>query len=117
MTSGITFDSNFESGNLFLVLKSDSVNTYDLILQNDINTRGNTQWFFFSVTGVPQNTKITFRIINHVKTVLYDRLNLGLYLIVVYNLQFIRNRLKNLTKLNGTEEGLTYPIKEVIIAG
>lgn len=51
------------------------------------------------------------------KIVLYDRLNLGLYLILVYNLQFIRNRPKNLTKLNGTEEGLTYPTREVIIAG
>lgn len=64
---GIVFDSYFESGNLFLAFATDQPNTYDLILQNDINTRGNTQWFYFSVSGVAKGTKITLRLINHVK--------------------------------------------------
>lgn len=37
----IKFDSNFESGNLFCAFEN-STDQYDLILQNDINTRGNT---------------------------------------------------------------------------
>jgi len=42
------FESRFESGNLLAALKiSDS--EYDLILSNDINTNGHTQWFFFRV--------------------------------------------------------------------
>ena len=44
----LVFDSRFETGNLLAAMKvSDS--EYDLILQNDINTNGHTQWFFFRV--------------------------------------------------------------------
>jgi len=44
----LVFESRFESGNLALAIKlSDS--EYNCILQNDINTRGHTQWFFFRV--------------------------------------------------------------------
>ena len=39
-------------------------NEYDLILQNDINTKGNTQWFFFSVKNVPKNTVVKFNLVN-----------------------------------------------------
>ncbi|CAD8117283.1 unnamed protein product [Paramecium sonneborni] len=63
----IQFDSNFESGNLFCAFKK-ADNIYDLIIQNDINTRGNTQWFFFSVTGAKAGQTIQFNILNHLKT-------------------------------------------------
>ncbi|CAK83850.1 unnamed protein product (macronuclear) [Paramecium tetraurelia] len=63
----IQFDSNFESGNLFCAFKK-AQNVYDLIIQNDINTRGNTQWFFFSVTGAKAGQTIQFNILNHLKT-------------------------------------------------
>jgi hypothetical protein len=44
----LEFDSVFESGNLALALKV-SDNEYNLLLQNDINTNGHTQWFYFKV--------------------------------------------------------------------
>jgi len=37
----LEFDSIFESGNLALAIKV-SENEYDLILQNDVNTKGHT---------------------------------------------------------------------------
>jgi hypothetical protein len=42
------FDSVFESGNLAIAIKA-SETEYNLILQNDINTNGHTQWFYFKV--------------------------------------------------------------------
>lgn len=59
----IDFNSNFESGNLYKVYQRE-FNEYDLILQNDINTKGNNQWFFFSVKNVPKNTNVKFNIVN-----------------------------------------------------
>ena len=42
----LLFESKFESGNLYLSQKvSDS--EYNLLMQNDINTNGHTQWFYF----------------------------------------------------------------------
>lgn len=54
----LTFDSNFESGNLFVVFRTGILAysiekyKYDLVLNNDINSKGSTQWFFFSVEGM-----------------------------------------------------------------
>jgi cytosolic carboxypeptidase protein 2/3 len=62
----IEFNSNFESGNLFKAFQRE-YNEYDLILQNDINTRGNNQWFFFSVRNVPKGTTVKFNIVNMAK--------------------------------------------------
>lgn len=39
-------------------------NEYDLVLQNDINTKGNNQWFFFSVRNVPKGANLRFNIVN-----------------------------------------------------
>ena len=47
----LVFESRFESGNLQLVHKKSDTD-YDLILQNDINSKGHTQWFFFRVSNV-----------------------------------------------------------------
>lgn len=44
----LVFESRFETGNLLASMKV-SDNEYDLVLQNDINTNGHTQWFFFRV--------------------------------------------------------------------
>ena len=58
------FDSVFESGNLAIALQV-SQEEYNLILQNDINTNGHTQWFFFKVkSNFKKKTKIKFNIIN-----------------------------------------------------
>jgi len=47
----LLFESRFESGNLAAALK---VSDYDfhLLLQNDVNTSGHTQWFFFRASNV-----------------------------------------------------------------
>jgi hypothetical protein len=64
MPPSLSFDSVFESGNLALALQvSDS--EYNLLLQNDINTNGHTQWFYFKVkSSFKKKTKIKFNIIN-----------------------------------------------------
>ena len=33
-------------------------------MQNDINTKGNNQWFFFNCKNVPKNTTVKFNIVN-----------------------------------------------------
>ena len=67
----IIFDSHFESGNLLYVYKNtderNTIETYDLILQNDINTRGHNQWFYFKITNTKKNQKIKLNIVNLVK--------------------------------------------------
>jgi cytosolic carboxypeptidase protein 2/3 len=41
---------------------------YDLILQNDINTKGNTQWFYFRIVNPPRNKAVKINIVNFRKT-------------------------------------------------
>ena len=55
----------FESGNLFAVFKV-SEREYDLLLSNDYNSKGNTQWFMFSVENTVKGQSIKFNIINFV---------------------------------------------------
>lgn len=62
----LVFESRFESGNLLAALKV-SDQEYDLVLQNDINTHGHTQWFFFRVGNTKKGSKIRFNIINLAK--------------------------------------------------
>lgn len=60
----LEFDSVFESGNLAIALKV-SKTEYNCLLQNDINTNGHTQWFYFKVKGVfKKKTSIKFNLIN-----------------------------------------------------
>lgn len=37
-------------------------------MQNDINSRGNNQWFYFAVEGMIQNQDYTFNVINFTKS-------------------------------------------------
>mmetsp|Transcript_43346 Transcript_43346/g.41755 ORF Transcript_43346/g.41755 Transcript_43346/m.41755 type:complete len:192 (+) Transcript_43346:587-1162(+) len=62
----IVFESRFESGNLLAALKI-SDNEYDLVLQNDINTNGHTQWYFFRVSNTRKGQKVRFNIVNLAK--------------------------------------------------
>ena len=39
-------------------------NEYNLLLQNDINTNGYSQWFFFKVTNTMEGSKVRFNILN-----------------------------------------------------
>jgi hypothetical protein len=63
----LVFESRFESGNLQLANKV-SDNEYDLILQNDINSKGHTQWFFFRVNNVRRGLKVKFNMLNMIKS-------------------------------------------------
>eukprot|EP00746_Dinoflagellata_sp_MGD_P014969 gnl/MRDRNA2_/MRDRNA2_133087_c0_seq1.p1 gnl/MRDRNA2_/MRDRNA2_133087_c0~~gnl/MRDRNA2_/MRDRNA2_133087_c0_seq1.p1 ORF type:complete len:1267 (+),score=232.99 gnl/MRDRNA2_/MRDRNA2_133087_c0_seq1:84-3884(+) len=66
----LEFTSCFESGNLrYAVFQPDEERlTYDLVLDNDVNTRGHTQWFYFALRGGQQGQKVRFRIINMSKS-------------------------------------------------
>ena len=44
-----------------------SDNEYDLVLQNDINTNGHTQWYFFRVSNTKKDHKVKFNILNLAK--------------------------------------------------
>ncbi len=46
----LVFESRFESGNLAAAVKVTETD-YHLLLQNDVNTSGHTQWFFFRTTN------------------------------------------------------------------
>eukprot|EP01033_Poteriospumella_lacustris_P001269 gene1270-924_t len=46
----LTFDSEFESGNLFRAIQVGDA-TYDLLLRADVHTQGHTQWFYFAVSN------------------------------------------------------------------
>lgn len=78
----ITFDSEFESGNLQCAIQRGE-KVYDLCLRPDLHTPGHTQWFYFSVSnihppsvierarcGLPVNpfVQVQFNIINFTKS-------------------------------------------------
>ena len=68
----LLFESRFESGNLLCAFKIDD-NNYQLYLQNDTNTTGYIQWFFFRITNIHKNKKVNFTLINMLrKTSLYN---------------------------------------------
>lgn len=62
----IVFESKFECGNLSMAAKV-SDNEYNLIMQNDINTLGYGQWFFFECRNTRRFNKIKFNILNFVR--------------------------------------------------
>lgn len=62
------FESRFESGNLLAAYQcvESRGEEYELLLQNDTNTNGYNQWFFFSFAK-PQPGAVRFSIVNLVK--------------------------------------------------
>ena len=62
----LIFDSRFESGNLRKAAKINNIE-YNLWLENDLNTKGHTQWFYFKVVS-DKTAKIQFNILNLAKT-------------------------------------------------
>ncbi|OQR90700.1 metalloprotease family M14A [Thraustotheca clavata] len=58
-TASLTFDSEFESGNLLRAIQIGDYE-YDLVLRADINTTGFMQWFYFAVSNV-QVTPVSYR--------------------------------------------------------
>ena len=70
----LIFESRFESGNLLCAFKTEEENNYQLYLQNDTNTNGYIQWFFFRVSNTKKGNKVNFNIINMVrKKCIYKR--------------------------------------------
>lgn len=59
----LIFESRFESGNLNLAMKIEE-DEYNLLLQNDINTNGHTQWFYFRVGNTFKGKTIKFNVLN-----------------------------------------------------
>jgi len=60
------FESRFESGNLKRAARLGET-TYDLELSEDINTMGNTQWFYFAVDNMQAGVEYQFCIVNLLK--------------------------------------------------
>ena len=60
----LIFESRFESGNLLCAFRTEDENCYQLYLQNDTNTTGYIQWFFFRVSNTKKGRKVNFNIIN-----------------------------------------------------
>jgi len=58
----LIFESRFESGNLAAAVKVDD-HDYHLLLQNDVNTNGHTQWYFFKASNLVSQT-VRFNILN-----------------------------------------------------
>lgn len=62
----LRFDSKFESGNLKKVLRTTD-NEYELHLNNDIETKGHTQWYYFSVRSFKSSHTVRFNLVNFYK--------------------------------------------------
>ncbi|CAD8093316.1 unnamed protein product [Paramecium sonneborni] len=72
------FNSDFESANLYAAYQIKE-NEFNLILQDDINTVGYSQWFYFEVNNL-QGQLLTFHIINLTKE--YKSLKQGLSVMI-----------------------------------
>jgi cytosolic carboxypeptidase protein 2/3 len=62
----LMFESRFESGNLYLAQKVADTE-YNLLMQNDVNTNGHTQWFFFRVQNTRAGQRVKFNLLNYTK--------------------------------------------------
>jgi len=62
----LQFESCFESGNLFLAQKISDLE-YNCLMQNDINSKGHTQWFYFRVHNTRKGHSVKFNILNYSK--------------------------------------------------
>ncbi len=59
----LVFDSDFESGNLDMVVKTKE-GSYDLFLRVDTNSKGHMQWFYFVVKNKRKAKRVKFNIVN-----------------------------------------------------
>ena len=82
------FESRFESGNLEMVSQLGEFE-YNLLLQNDVNAMGKTQWFFFRVSQATPGTSYSFHILNFCKP--ESLFNSGMS-VTVYSLRSHRER-------------------------
>ncbi len=62
----LQFESRFESGNLGQAYRVGD-NEYDLYLSPDTNTKGHTQWYYFSVSNTRKGASVKVNIVNLMK--------------------------------------------------
>ncbi|KAK2948338.1 putative Cytosolic carboxypeptidase Nna1 [Blattamonas nauphoetae] len=62
----LQFESRFECGNLKKAVQVYQWE-YDLTLRIDTNTKGHTQWYYFTVTNVRKDVRYKFNIVNFLK--------------------------------------------------
>lgn len=62
----LIFDSKFESGNLHKAVKV-SENEYNLWMDFDTETKGYTQWYYFSVKNYKAGHRVRFNLVNLMK--------------------------------------------------
>ena len=87
----LIFESRFESGNLLCAFRTEDENSYQLYLQNDTNTTGYIQWFFFRVSNTKKGRKVNFNIINMLrKTCIYNH---GLKVMVYSTMAAVKENL------------------------
>jgi len=60
----LRFTSCFESSNLQYAVYNTEDAAYDLVVENDVHTRGHTQWFYFAVRNGRLGETVRFRIVN-----------------------------------------------------
>lgn len=60
----LKFTSCFESSNLQYAVYNTEDAAYDLVVENDVHTRGHTQWFYFAVRNGRLGETARFRIVN-----------------------------------------------------
>lgn len=75
----LLFESRFESGNLLAAFKMNE-NSYQLLMQNDSNTKGYSQWFFFRVSNTKSGMNVKLNMINLMKQ--YSLYNKGLKILI-----------------------------------
>lgn len=63
----LSFSADFESGNLQSAKRIGEYD-YELVLHPDTGTAGNSQWFYFSVTGMIPKETYNFKLINMEKS-------------------------------------------------
>ena len=63
----LMFDTDFESGNVDIVIKTQLQESYDIFLRPDTNTTGYFQWFYFRVRNRLKGTKMRINIVNLTK--------------------------------------------------
>ena len=108
----LVFESRFESGNLDMAISIGN-DSYKLVMQNDSNTKGNCQWFYFRVENTVQNLKANFEIINYVTRLLRVKTTLSSQKECVYQCILLRHT--NCVTGNGKKVVITYAILQIAI--
>ncbi|CAG9316427.1 unnamed protein product [Blepharisma stoltei] len=99
----LVFESRFECGNLAMAAKIGE-NEYNLLMSNDINSKGHTQWFFFRVENTKANMRVKFNIVNFAKA---DSLFNDGMRVLVYSCKYYERYEKGWTR--GGEDIQYYP--------